>query len=90
MAMGKPVVVTEEGLEGIDAVPGEHVLLAKGGREFVNLTTRLLTGDFKHIAACGHNYINNGFNWEENLSEIRSLIHQEEASYTGDVLPCSP
>ncbi len=45
MAMGKPVVSTSVGLEGIEARPGYHVLQADTPREFADEVARVLTSE---------------------------------------------
>jgi len=42
MAAGIPVVTTTVGVEGIEAVDGEHVLIADSERDFADCTVRLL------------------------------------------------
>jgi polysaccharide biosynthesis protein PslH len=42
MAAGRPVVSTSLGCEGIDAVPGEHLLVGDTPREFADAVIRLL------------------------------------------------
>ncbi len=42
LAMGKAVVGTTIGCEGLEVVPGEHVLVADGPQEFVRQVLRLL------------------------------------------------
>ena len=39
MALGTPVVATSKGAEGLDAVDGEHLLLADDPATFANRTT---------------------------------------------------
>jgi glycosyltransferase involved in cell wall biosynthesis len=42
MAAGLPVVSTPEGAEGLDVVPGEHLLIARGEEEFAVSVVELL------------------------------------------------
>lgn len=43
MALGRPVVSTSLGCEGLDVVDGEHLLIADNSAEFAEQTIRLLT-----------------------------------------------
>jgi glycosyltransferase involved in cell wall biosynthesis len=41
MALGRPVVSTSLGIEGLDITPGEHFLLANTAEDFASATLRL-------------------------------------------------
>jgi glycosyltransferase involved in cell wall biosynthesis len=45
MALGRPVVSTSIGSEGLDAVDGEHILIADHPEDFAHKTLRLLTDE---------------------------------------------
>src|SRR3990170_100478 len=51
MALGRPVVSTTIGYEGLDVMDGEHLLIADSLKEFAEKTVRLLTDSalYKHI-----------------------------------------
>lgn len=54
MAWGKPVVATARGFEGVEADPGEHILVAANSEDFVSKTVHLLKNpDERHRV--GHN-----------------------------------
>jgi len=42
MALGRPVVSTSKGCEGLDVVHGTHILIADDPEKFANNVTRLL------------------------------------------------
>ena len=42
MMLGKPVITTSMGLEGIDAINNEHVLLAENATEFIDCIGRCM------------------------------------------------
>ena len=44
MAMGRPVISTALGAEGLDIVPGENILLAETAEQFVQLNEVGLVG----------------------------------------------
>jgi len=45
MALGRPVVSTSIGCEGLDVVDGEHLFIADRPEEFADRTIRLLTDE---------------------------------------------
>jgi len=42
MALGTPVIATSKGVEGLEAIPGKHVLVADDPGQFAQLVVRLL------------------------------------------------
>jgi SAM-dependent methyltransferase len=66
LAMGKAVVSTTIGCEGLDVKPGEHVLVADGPQEFVRQVLRLLADEAsrKQIAVNGRTLVERLYSWE--------------------------
>ncbi len=86
MAMEKPVLVSRKGLEGIDAVHGEQLLIADEVDEYINLVQRILRGDFPAMGSKARTYVAENFNWDENLPEVVFLLNQSagQISHRGD------
>lgn len=65
MAMGKPVVSTSVGLEGIEARPGYHVLQADTPREFADDVASVLTteGLARRLGESGHRLVKERYSW---------------------------
>jgi len=76
MAMEKPVLVSSKGLEGIDAVHGEQLLIADEVGEYISLVQQILRGDFSTMGSKARNYVAENFNWDENLPEVVFLLNQ--------------
>ncbi|MDX2447351.1 MAG: TIGR03087 family PEP-CTERM/XrtA system glycosyltransferase [Desulfobacterales bacterium] len=74
MAMEKPVLVSSKGLEGIDAVDGEHLLLANEPSDYSRLLSRILDDDFPDIGVNARSHVATNFNWDENLPEVVTLL----------------
>jgi sugar transferase (PEP-CTERM/EpsH1 system associated) len=64
MAMGKPTVVTPQGLEGIDARHGEEVLVAENEPEFVEKTLSVLRGERSELGTRANTLIDNAYTWD--------------------------
>ncbi len=82
MALGTPVVSTSKGAEGLEAVPGEHLLIADEPGEFANQTLRVLKDPALRQKLAGNavKLVRDKYNWDrlgrdfclmvENLSPI--------------------
>ena len=59
MALGRPVVSTSIGCEGLDVVDGQHLLIADDPQQFADKTVRLLTDStlYKRIAAEAREFV---------------------------------
>jgi len=76
MAMGRTVLVSEKGLEGIEAVHAEHVLLADTPEDYVRLLARVLEGDYEAVGDRAREHVVHEFNWDNNLPEVVLLLGQ--------------
>jgi sugar transferase (PEP-CTERM/EpsH1 system associated) len=76
LARGIPVVSTTIGYEGIDLVPGEHLLVADTPQEFAAAVTRLLRDPAlgERIAAAGRRRVLERYDW-------RAVCPQMDAVY---------
>jgi sugar transferase (PEP-CTERM/EpsH1 system associated) len=73
MAMATPVVVSPQALEGIDAVPGDELVLAEDAPAFVDAITTLLAGLDGAGAAIGRAArarVQRQYSWSSNLACI--------------------
>lgn len=66
MAMGKPVVSTSLGAEGIDVTDREDILLADGEADFAQATVQLLREPAlrRHIGANAHQLVERRYSWD--------------------------
>lgn len=76
MSMAKPVIVTSDGLEGIDAAPGREVILANDTAAIAEAAVRMAQnpGEAKTIGAAARKTVVENFSWEGRLSGFDRLI----------------
>ena len=75
MAMGKAVVTTPQGLEGIDAVPGRDLICADGPEEFASSIGALLSGDMgAAMGARARARMLESYRWAASLGRLDELI----------------
>lgn len=89
MAMGRPVVSTSVGIEGLDVTDGENFLRADNAAAFADAILRLL-GDaaLRHrIAAAGRRLMEARFSWANVARQFEALclrtLERVRARYTG-------
>lgn len=80
-ARGMPVVTTTVGLEGIEATPGEHVLVEDSPTEFARATVKLLEDDFlrSHLAKNGRLLAETHYDWQVVLSKMDAIYGHASA-----------
>lgn len=78
MALGNPVVSTAIGIEGIEATPGEHFLLAETAEDFVHAVGRLLSSHdlWEKLSRQARRLVEEKYDW-------RSLAGKQLALYEG-------
>lgn len=74
MAMEKPVIVSSRGLEGIDAIHGEHLLVAEVAADYLACFRQLRDGAYTQMGENARQRIKRQFNWDENLPEVVYLL----------------
>jgi len=75
MAMARPTVVTPAALEGIDAVPGEELLLAADANAFADRVLAAISRpDSARMGAAARRRVLADFDWDRNLSGFQSLL----------------
>lgn len=82
MAMGRPTVVTNAALEGIDAVPGRDLILASDAAEFIASVCNLLVNPDKRsqIGKAARKYAEQSYDWDKNLKRFATLLESTEQS----------
>lgn len=81
MAMGKPVVSTGLGLEGIEARPGEDVLRADTPREFADAVVSVLTSDSlaRRLSESGYRLIRERYSWRAKAESLERTLRDAGA-----------
>ena len=74
MAMGRPVVVTPDALEGIDAEPGRELLLADGAEQFAARCLEAAEPGAAQIGHAARARIERDFSWEGRLRGFDVLL----------------
>ena len=87
MAMAKPVLVSSQALEGIDAVPGRELMLAENAEQFAVMATDLLQRrDGRHgirndsMGARARDKVKATYGWANKLSVVHGLLDTNEPS----------
>jgi glycosyltransferase involved in cell wall biosynthesis len=72
MAMRRPVVATPISLDGIDALPEEHVLVAESAEELARQCLRLIRDDELVARLCdsAQDWVEKNFSWTERAAEL--------------------
>jgi sugar transferase (PEP-CTERM/EpsH1 system associated) len=80
MSMGKPVVTTSKALEGIHAVPDEHLMVEDTPKNFSN-TVKSLLKNMEQRNSLGLNardFVRQNYNWETNMKKLEGLMHSSD------------
>jgi polysaccharide biosynthesis protein PslH len=66
MALGRPVVSTSIGCEGLDVVDGRHILVADGVKQFADCIVRLLTDKalYQQLATEARKFVVMKYDWD--------------------------
>lgn len=79
MAMAKPVILTQDALEGIEAEPGREVLLAADAATIADLACRVVAGsEFGAVGAAARRRIVEHYDWTSRLNDFDRLLGEAE------------
>ena len=75
LAMGKPVVSTSLGAEGLDVADGRELLVADGARPFADAVTRVLDDDIlaNALASAGRRLVEREYDWSASVRRLEEL-----------------
>ena len=74
MAMGRPVIVSSQALEGIDAVAGVDLLLADDAPAFVAAVQAQLTNPDRAVGAAARANVQRQYSWPSKLARIEEML----------------
>jgi sugar transferase (PEP-CTERM/EpsH1 system associated) len=74
MAMARTVVVSPQGLEGLDAHPGDEVLLGKSAAAFADACRAVIAG--RNLGAAARQRVIDSYAWEACLRKIDVLLEE--------------
>jgi sugar transferase (PEP-CTERM/EpsH1 system associated) len=83
MAMGVPVMTTPAAAGGVDAVPGEHLVVARTPEEQASAVVRILEcpEDRRRIGAAGRRRMLSHHAWPSSMRRMDAIIDRTLASY---------
>ncbi|MCL4415669.1 MAG: glycosyltransferase [Actinobacteria bacterium] len=75
MASRCPVVTTSVGVEGIEAVDGEHVLIGNTDQELAQQSVKILKNpDLRNkIIESAYSYVSNKYNWAKITQKLEAI-----------------
>jgi polysaccharide biosynthesis protein PslH len=76
MAMGVPVVASWQAAGGVDAVPGEHLLVARSPQDYAENLLKLMddSGARRALAAAGRARVETNHSWARSMGRLDRLI----------------
>ena len=74
MAMAKTVVVSPQALEGIDALPGQELLVADNAIHFSTILLDLLMRKNESIGIAARKKVETRYNWNDNLKNVDASL----------------
>jgi len=74
MAMARPVVVSPQALEGIEAAPGTDLVLADGAQAFAAAVTKLLNQADGALGPSARAAVESLYSWPSNLARIDARL----------------
>lgn len=80
MAMEKPVIVSDQGYEGIHAEPGKELLLANSAKEILSYIPRLVSGAYDGLGRDARARVKKDFSWEANLPIVCQWLEAKKGS----------
>ncbi len=77
LSMGRPLVVTGKGLEGIEAVPGEHLLVAGEADEFAARVSEILDMNRDAMGSAGRDFVCAANSWDASLARFSEFLESD-------------
>jgi sugar transferase (PEP-CTERM/EpsH1 system associated) len=74
MAMARPVIVSPEAMEGLNAQPGREILVASGARAMAETVLGVLRGAHPDLGAAGRAAVMRGHDWPVTLRRLDAAL----------------
>jgi sugar transferase (PEP-CTERM/EpsH1 system associated) len=74
MAMARPVVATPEGFEGLRAIPGRDLLIAKTPDAIAQSTIDILDNRYPHLASAARRAVEDNHQWTRTLQALDAIF----------------
>lgn len=78
--MAKPVVASGEAFEGIEATPGEHLLVADGATAFATAVVDVLDGKFGGLGRNARACVRERYSWLASLAHLERFLNLSEVT----------
>jgi len=75
MAMAKAVITTSQGLEGIAAIPGRHLVVADTPDDFATAVQQMTPERAEILGRAARRLMEDAYGWESQLAILDRLIH---------------
>ncbi len=77
MAMGKPVVSTSAGVQGIQPLTNDPLLVADSAQDFASAVCRILDNPdlALELGTKGRQFVVGRFDWERNMAQLEALLN---------------
>lgn len=78
MAMGVPVVASRETAKGVDAIPGEHLLVVTDADAMADAVLRLLCDpeERRRLSRAGRAHVEKTYSWETAMRQMDHLLQE--------------
>jgi glycosyltransferase involved in cell wall biosynthesis len=89
LAHGLPTVTSPVGLEGLDAVPSEHLLLANSPRQWIGEVVRVLKApaSFAEMAVLGRQLVRERYGWAASTADLLGWMSARVGGHTKLLVP---
>jgi sugar transferase (PEP-CTERM/EpsH1 system associated) len=86
MAAGRPVIASPEAMEGLEVVPGEHLIEAVSSRDWASKMVEIFGSHAlqQSLRWSGRCYVNNAHNWNLCLATFADLIRSTKPLFSSD------
>jgi sugar transferase (PEP-CTERM/EpsH1 system associated) len=74
MAMARPVVASPQGFEGVEATPGQDLLLADGAPATAAAIATILAGHHPTLGQAARNAMERNYDWETVFTRLDTLV----------------
>lgn len=90
MAMARPVIATPEAFEGVQAVPGQDILLASGVEQTIERIIDVLSGRHPNLGAAARRAVELRHDWSVTLARLDDLFPEDPVPDRPAARPASP
>ncbi len=75
MSMGRPVVASSKGFEGIDATPGTELIVADEAEDFAAACLQAIAGEYAEIGTAARARIVADYSWQASVARMIAHLH---------------